>query len=138
MAGLPEHAHRAPAGGLPYVETVPPRRWVLPLLTGTRLTAHDRPHWARRAAVTKEWRRLAGWHAANARIGRLPRAHILIEWLPPASLEVDAVEEDKLGKVLDRLAIGQTSNLALRLLLHYPVDEMDGLVRIPEGMHLGA
>lgn len=62
--------------------SAPPRQWVIPPMTGTRLTANDRPHWAQRARATAEWRGLAcGW-AKSLRIPRLARAHILAEWLP--------------------------------------------------------
>jgi hypothetical protein len=58
------------------------RSWTLPPMTGTRMTSNDRFHWAKRAKVTKEWRRMAHQHALSARIPRLGKARVVVYWLP--------------------------------------------------------
>jgi crossover junction endodeoxyribonuclease RusA len=71
--------------------------WTL-TLTGRRLTANDRPHWTKRADVTREWRTLAWAQAKRAHIPPLERAHILVEWLPPDRRRRDPANAGPMGK----------------------------------------
>lgn len=68
---------------------VQPRTWTLPDLVGTRLTSNHRTHWAARSKVTKEWRDMGHQRALEARIGRLERARIDVQWLPPTRARHD-------------------------------------------------
>lgn len=74
------------------------RQWTLPLITGPRLTANDRPHWAKRASVTRTWRTLAWAEAKRARIPALDRARIVIEWMPPDRRRRDPANAAPMGK----------------------------------------
>lgn len=76
------------------------RGWVLPAITGRRLTANDRMHWRPRAEITAEWRRLGWATAKQARIPQLRRAHVLIEWLPPDRRRRDPANASPMGKAL--------------------------------------
>lgn len=76
------------------------RGWVLPAITGRRLTANDRMHWRPRAEITAKWRRLGWATAKQARIPTLGRAHVLIEWLPPDRRRRDPANASPMGKAL--------------------------------------
>jgi hypothetical protein len=83
------------------------RGWVLPAMTGTRMTANDRPnHWAVRNRITQEWRTLAAAQARAAGIPRLHRALIVIHWLPYDRRIRDAANAAPMGKAcVDGIAI---------------------------------
>lgn len=70
-------------------EPVTGRSWTLPDMVGTRLTSNHRPHWATRARITKEWRDMGHRRALEARIPRLARARIDVQWLPPTRARHD-------------------------------------------------
>lgn len=67
----------------------------MPVLTGTENrtwtfehsgpphSANSRPHWRRRAELTRQWRNAAHARATAAGIPPLRRAHVFVEWLPP-------------------------------------------------------
>lgn len=76
------------------------RSWTLPDLVGTRLTSNQRPHWAARAKVTKEWRAIGHKRALEARIPRLGRARIDVQWLPPTRARHDPANAHPMIKAL--------------------------------------
>lgn len=76
------------------------RSWTLPDLVGTRLTANHRPHWATRAKVTKEWRDMGHKRALEARIPRLGRARVDVQWIPPTRARHDPSNAQPMIKAL--------------------------------------
>jgi hypothetical protein len=76
------------------------RSWVLPPMTGTRLTSNDRPHFHARAAATREWRKLGWGRAREARIPRLARARVDVQWLPSTAAVHDPSNAHPMVKAL--------------------------------------
>ena len=76
------------------------RTWTLPDLVGTRLTSNHRPHWTARARITKEWREMGHKRALEARIPRLARARIDVQWLPPTRARHDPANAAPMIKAL--------------------------------------
>jgi hypothetical protein len=79
-----------------------PRTFTITLPPGLELlNANDRPHWAKKARIVRELRRAAWACARSARIPRLERATVLVEYQPPpASRTRDAGNWAPTGKAL--------------------------------------
>lgn len=62
----------------------PPRSWVIELPAGMELlNANQRHSWRHKARVTKVLRETAGWAARIAKVPRLERVRIAVEYQPP-------------------------------------------------------
>lgn len=61
-----------------------PRTFTICLPAGLELlNANERPHWAKKARITRELRKAAWACARSARVPRLERATVLVEYQPP-------------------------------------------------------